>query len=81
MVDKKFIDKMESPFLNRFEKIIIKFKELLNEFQKLLSNELMKNEYYFKYLINKKISIIIAYLINYLNAKKRIYIRINIKFF
>ena len=81
MVDKKFIDKMESPFLNRFEKIIIKFKELLNEFQKLLTNEIMKNEYYFKYLINKKISIIIAYLINYLNAKKRIYIRINIKFF
>ena len=48
MVDKKYIDKMESPFLNRFEKFIIKFNELLNPLQKNISSNLLKNECDFK---------------------------------
>jgi hypothetical protein len=39
MVDKKYMDKLESPFLNRFEKMIIKFDELLNPIQKNISKE------------------------------------------
>ena len=54
MVNKKFMDKMETPFLSRFEKIIIKFNELLNDTQKLLADDLMKNECDFKNMIKKK---------------------------
>ena len=53
MADKKFIDKMESPFLSRFEKINIKFKELLNDSQKKISFDLLKDECNFKSMINK----------------------------
>ena len=54
MVDKKYIDKMESPFLNRFEKNIINFKELLNTFQKKISNDLLEDECNFKYKFEKQ---------------------------
>ena len=48
MVDKKYMDKLESPFLNRFEKMIIKFDELLNPIQKNISKDLLGNECNFK---------------------------------
>lgn len=53
MADKKFLDQMESPFLSRFEKINIKFKELLNESQKKIAIDLMKDECNFKNMISK----------------------------
>lgn len=40
MIDKNYIHKQESPFLNRFEKAIVKFEELLNEKQKPLSRNI-----------------------------------------
>ena len=40
MVDKNYIHKQESPFLNRFEKEIVKFDELLNEQEKPLSRKI-----------------------------------------
>ena len=48
MVDKKYMDKLESPFLNRFEKMIIKFDELLNPIQKNISKDLLGKECNFK---------------------------------
>ena len=41
MVDKKFIDNVEAPFLNRFEKVIISFDKLLNDEQKNLSTKIL----------------------------------------
>jgi hypothetical protein len=38
----KYIDKLESPFLNKFEKIIVKFNELLNDSQKKFAEDLLK---------------------------------------
>ena len=61
MVDKKFIDKMESPFLNRFEKINIEFDELLNECQKNISKDLIKNECDFGSMIKNKITNKLSY--------------------
>ena len=40
MEDIKYIDKLESPFLNKFEKIIVNFNELLNDSQKKFSEDL-----------------------------------------
>ncbi len=37
MVDRKFVDKVEAPFLNRFEKIIISFDKLLDDSQKKIT--------------------------------------------
>ena len=54
MVNKKYIDKMESPFLNRFEKIIISIRELLNPFQKKISSDLLSNECDFKSKLEKQ---------------------------
>ena len=54
MVDKKYIDKMESPFLNRFEKIIINIRELLNPFQRKISSDLLKYECDFKSKFEKQ---------------------------
>ena len=53
MVDKKYIDKLESPFLNRFEKILIKFNELLNDSQKKFTEELLKGDFNFRDKINQ----------------------------
>ena len=44
MVDKKFIDNVDPPFLNRFEKIIISFEQLLNPEQKKLYDEVRQND-------------------------------------
>ena len=41
MVDKKFIDNVEAPFLNRFEKVIISFDKLLDDNQKNLSYKIL----------------------------------------
>ena len=43
MVDKNYINKVEAPFLNRFEKMIISFDKLLNISQKKLSDEIVKD--------------------------------------
>ena len=51
MVDKKFVNNVYSPFLNRFEKMIISFKNLLDESQKKLYEELKNNDLN----LNKKI--------------------------
>ena len=40
MIDKNFVHKQESPFLNRFEKEIVKFNELLNEKEKRISKNI-----------------------------------------
>ena len=44
MVDKKFVDKVDSPFLSRFEKTIISFDKLLDKFQKDLDQKLRNND-------------------------------------
>ena len=44
MVDKKFVDNIDSPFLSRFEKIIISFEQLLNPEQKRLYDEIRQND-------------------------------------
>ena len=44
MVDKKFIDKVEAPFLNRFEKIIISFDKLLDDNQKKLCEKILNDD-------------------------------------
>ena len=44
MVDKKFVNKVDSPFLSRFEKTIISFDKLLDKFQKDLDLELRNND-------------------------------------
>jgi len=55
MIDKSSIHKQESPFLNRFEKAIVKFEELLNNQQKTASKEIY-NELGIKEHIQKKIN-------------------------
>ena len=40
MIDKNYIYKQESPFLNRFEKAIVKFEELLNDRQRASSRNI-----------------------------------------
>jgi len=42
MIDKNYIYKQESPFLNRFEKAIVKFEELLNNNQKISSKNIFE---------------------------------------
>ena len=42
MIDKNEIYKQESPFINRFEKAIVKFEELLNDEQKVSSKNINK---------------------------------------
>ena len=42
MIDKNDINKQESPFLNRFEKAIVKFEELLEEGEKASSKNILK---------------------------------------
>ena len=59
MIDKNYIYEQESPFLNRFEKAIVKFEELLNDKQKAASknifNELKIKEKFEKMNINYNI--------------------------
>ena len=43
MVDENYINKVEAPFLNRFEKMIISFDKLLNNSQKQLSDEIIND--------------------------------------
>ena len=52
MIDKNEIYKQESPFLNRFEKAIVKFEELLNDEQKISSKNINK-ELGIKELVSK----------------------------
>ena len=42
MVNKNYLDKVEPPFLNRFEKVLISFSQLINEKQKQLANEISR---------------------------------------
>ena len=44
MVDKIYINKVEAPFLNRFEKMIISFKKLLDYSQKKFYDEIIKGD-------------------------------------
>jgi hypothetical protein len=53
MVDKKFIDKVDPPFLNRFEKIIISFDKLLDISQKKLCNDILSDDLNMKKIINE----------------------------
>ena len=59
MVDKKFLDKVEPPFLNRFEKMIFSFKKLVNKNQSDLAQNIL-NELNLKKLIPN-----LDYKINY----------------
>ena len=42
MIDKNYVHKQESPFLNRFEKAIVKFEELLDNKQKASSKNIFQ---------------------------------------
>ena len=53
MVDKKFVDKVEAPFLNRFEKIIISFNNLLDDSQKKISEIILKDDLNLKEIITQ----------------------------
>ena len=53
IVNKKTVDKLESPFLSRFEKININSEELLTDTQKKLSEDLINNECDFDGIIKK----------------------------
>ena len=59
MIDKNYIDEQEAPFLNRFEKAIVKFEMLLNEKQKLeaknIYQKLKIKEYISKLKLNYNI--------------------------
>ena len=55
MVDKKFIDNVEAPFLNRFEKMIISFDKLLNDNQKNLKDNIKDVSDNYKIIIKLKI--------------------------
>ena len=54
MVNKKYLDKVEPPFLNRFEKMVISFSHLIDENQKQLADiiaselDMKKNEKIYK---------------------------------
>ena len=54
MIDKNSVHKQESPFLNRFEKAIVKFEELLTDTQKQSSKKIFE-ELRMNYKIEKKI--------------------------
>jgi len=47
MEDIKYIDKLESPFLNKFEKIIVNFNELQNDSQKKICRRFIKRYFQF----------------------------------
>ena len=53
MVDKKFIDKVDPPFLNRFEKIIISFDKLLDNSQKKLCEDILRDYLKLKEILNE----------------------------
>ena len=53
IVDKNFIGEMESPLLNRFEKIIFQFNELLSIHQQKITENLLENELNFESKITK----------------------------
>jgi len=59
MVNKKYLDKVELPFLNRFEKIVFSFSQLIDENQKklaeIISSELDMKKYENIYRINYRI--------------------------
>ena len=42
MIDENYVHKQESPFLNRFEKAIVKFEELLNNKQIMSSRKIFQ---------------------------------------
>ena len=53
MVDEKFIDKEESPFLNRFEKMKVSIDELLTDIKQNLTKKLLNDEFDFESKIKK----------------------------
>ena len=59
MVNKKYMDKVEPPFLNRFEKMLISFYQLISEnqkkFAKIIENELDIKKYENKYKITYRL--------------------------
>ena len=59
MVDKKFINTVDPPFINRFEKVIISSDKLLDERQKIFVNKIYEEKLDFKKFINN------SYKINY----------------
>ena len=54
MVDKKYVDSVAPPFLNRFEKMIITFENLLTAQQKNFSQNIINNELNLKTIIMDK---------------------------
>jgi len=61
-VDKKYVNNVDPPFLNRFEKLIISFDKLLEKEQKDLADIIYKNQLNFKDYISQKVK---AYNIKY----------------
>jgi hypothetical protein len=53
MVEEKFIDKEESPFLNRFEKMKVSIDELLTDIKQNLTKKLLNDEFDFESKIKK----------------------------